>query len=127
MEDGHPIQAGEPILRLANQQFQMDAINREAQLLDQQNNLRTTRLSMDQQTNTWKQQLLQLEYDLKQLERTYRLNEGLKERDLVAPRSTSGAGGVRAGVGTPRPAEGQHPQRFAVPPQPGRAIDASLN
>ena len=49
LEDGHPIQAGEPILRLANQQFQMDAINREAQLLDQQNNLRTTRLSMDQQ------------------------------------------------------------------------------
>ena len=85
LEDGHPIQAGEPILRLANQQLQMDAINREAQLLDQQNNLRTTRLSMDQQTNTWKQQLLQLEYDLKQLERTYRLNEGLKERDLVAP------------------------------------------
>lgn len=85
VEDGHAIQAGEPILRLANQQFQMDAINREAQLLDQQNNLRTTRLSMDQQTNTWKQQLLQLEYDLKQLERTFRLNEGLKERDLVAP------------------------------------------
>ncbi|HOP43815.1 MAG TPA: efflux RND transporter periplasmic adaptor subunit [Flavobacteriales bacterium] len=85
VEDGHAIQAGSPILRLANQQFQMDAINREAQLLDQQNNLRTTRLSMDQQTNTWKQQLLQLEYDLKQLERTFRLNEGLKERDLVAP------------------------------------------
>ena len=85
VEDGHAIQAGSPILRLANQQFQMDAINREAQLLDQQNNLRTTRLSMDQQTNTWRQQLLQLEYDLKQLERTYRLNEGLKDRDLVAP------------------------------------------
>ena len=85
VEDGHAIQAGSPILRLANQQFQMDAINREAQLLDQQNNLRTTRLSMDQQTNTWKQQLLQLEYDLKQLERTYRLNAGLKDRDLVAP------------------------------------------
>ena len=85
VEDGHAIQAGSPILRLANQQFQMDAINREAQLLDQQNNLRTTRLSMDQQTNTWKQQLLQLEYELKQLERTFRLNEGLKERDLVAP------------------------------------------
>ena len=85
VEDGHAIQAGSPILRLANQQFQMDAINREAQLLDQQNNLRTTRLSMDQQTNTWKQQLLQLEYELKQLERTYRLNAGLKDRDLVAP------------------------------------------
>lgn len=83
-EDGHPIEVGTPILRLGNQQFQMDAINREAQLLDQQNNLRNTRLNMDQQTNTWKQQLVQLDYDLKQIERTWRLNEGLIAKGLVA-------------------------------------------
>ncbi|MBL0314916.1 MAG: efflux RND transporter periplasmic adaptor subunit [Flavobacteriales bacterium] len=40
VEDGRDIEAGVPIIRLTNQQFQMDAINREAQLLDQQNNLR---------------------------------------------------------------------------------------
>lgn len=84
LEDGAPVQVGTPILRLGNQQFQMDAINREAQLLDQQNNLRNTRLNMDQQTNNWRQQLVQLDYDLKQLERTWRLNEGLIGRGLVA-------------------------------------------
>lgn len=84
LEDGHAIEAGTPILRLGNQQFQMDAINREAQLLDQQNNLRNTRLNMDQQTNNWKQQLAQLNYDMKQLERTWQLNEGLVGRGMVA-------------------------------------------
>lgn len=84
LEDGAPVQVGTPILRLGNQQFQMDAINREAQLLDQQNNLRNTRLNMDQQTNNWRQQLVQLDYDLKQVERTWRLNEGLIGKGLVA-------------------------------------------
>jgi HlyD family secretion protein len=84
LEDGKAIEAGTPILRLGNQQFQMDAINREAQLLDQQNNLRNTRLNMDQQTNNWKQQLAQLDYDMKQLERTWKLNEGLVDRGMVA-------------------------------------------
>ncbi|MFT3884902.1 MAG: HlyD family efflux transporter periplasmic adaptor subunit [Flavobacteriales bacterium] len=83
-EDGHDVAAGTPILRLMNQQFQMDAINREAQLLDQQNNLRNTRLNMDQQTNNWKQQLMQLDYDLVQVERTWKVNEGLLRKGLVA-------------------------------------------
>ena len=84
VEDGHSIEAGTPILRLGNQQFQMDAINREAQLLDQQNNLRNTRLNMDRQTNDWKQQLVQLEYEMKQIERTWKMNEGLIGKGLVA-------------------------------------------
>lgn len=84
VEDGAPLEIGAPILRLGNQQFQMDAINREAQLLDQQNNLRNTRLNMDQQTNNWKQQLVQLDYDMKQIERTWRMNEGLIGKGLVA-------------------------------------------
>lgn len=84
LEDGRSVEAGTPILRLGNQQFQMDAINREAQLLDQQNNLRNTRLNMDQQTNNWKQQLVQLDYDMKQIERTWQMNEGLIGKGLVA-------------------------------------------
>lgn len=84
LEDGSPVEIGTPILHLGNQQFQMDAINREAQLLDQQNNLRNTRLNMDQQTNTWRQQLVQLDYDMKQIERTWQLNQGLIAKGLVA-------------------------------------------
>lgn len=84
LEDGHAIEVGTPILKLGNQQFQMDAINREAQLLDQQNNLRNTRLNMDQQTNNWKQQLVQLDYEMKQIERTWEMNDALASKGLVA-------------------------------------------
>ncbi|MCB9193719.1 MAG: efflux RND transporter periplasmic adaptor subunit [Flavobacteriales bacterium] len=83
-EDGRPIQQGDPILKLSNPQLHMDAINREAQLLDQQNNLRNTRLAMDQQTTQLKDQLLELDYALQQAERTYRTNQALQEKGLVA-------------------------------------------
>ena len=62
----------------------MDAINREAQLLDQQNNLRNTRLAMDQQTTRLKDDLLNLDKDLKRLERDGRVDERLMRDSLLA-------------------------------------------
>ena len=43
-EDGHMVKAGQPIIELDDPLLRMDAINREAQLLDQQNNLRNNPL-----------------------------------------------------------------------------------
>lgn len=83
-EDGKFIHKGEPILRLNNPQLQMDAINREAQLLDQQNNLRNTRLAMDKQTTTLKEDLLQLNFQIRQTKKTYELNKKLLSENLVA-------------------------------------------
>lgn len=73
-DDGVQIKAGTPIIRLANQQFQMDMINREAQLLDQQNNLRTARRQMDQQTTTLLSEALQNEFDIIEAKRNYEIN-----------------------------------------------------
>ncbi|MBK6343477.1 MAG: efflux RND transporter periplasmic adaptor subunit [Flavobacteriales bacterium] len=64
VEDGSMVMP-KPIIELSNPQLHMDAINREAQLLDQQNNLRNTRLAMDQQTTRLRDELLNLEKDLK--------------------------------------------------------------
>jgi len=83
-EDGKEVKQGDPILKLDNPQVHMDAINREAQLLDQQNNLRNTRLTMDQQTTTLRDALLKLDYDLHQTERTWTTNEALMDKGLVA-------------------------------------------
>lgn len=83
-EDGKLMKAGDPILKLNNPQLHMDAINREAQLLDQQNNLRNTRLLMDQHTTQLHDDLLKLDYDLKQTERTWTTNQALMGKDLVA-------------------------------------------
>jgi HlyD family secretion protein len=77
VEDGRSIEAGQSIMRLSNQQFQMDAINRQAQLLDQQNNLLTSRLQMDQQAAQLKEQLNETEYNLRESEREYKVNEKL--------------------------------------------------
>ncbi|MGV3636844.1 MAG: efflux RND transporter periplasmic adaptor subunit [Flavobacteriales bacterium] len=84
VEDGTHVKAGEPILELSNPQLHMDAINREAQLLDQQNNLRNTRLAMDQQTTRLKDELLNLDKDLKRLERDARVDERLMKDSLLA-------------------------------------------
>jgi len=84
VEDGHMVKAGQPIIELSNPQLHMDAINREAQLLDQQNNLRNTRLAMDQQTTRLKDELLNLDKDLKRLERDGHVDERLVRDSLLA-------------------------------------------
>ena len=84
VEDGSMVKAGDPIIELSNPQLHMDAINREAQLLDQQNNLRNTRLAMDQQTTRLRDELLNLDKDLKRLEREGRVDERLAKDSLLA-------------------------------------------
>lgn len=84
VEDGTHVKAGDPIIELSNPQLHMDAINREAQLLDQQNNLRNTRLAMDQQTTRLKDDLLNLDKELKRLERDGRIDERLVKDSLLA-------------------------------------------
>ncbi len=84
VEDGHMVKEGEPILELSNPQLHMDAINREAQLLDQQNNLRNTRLAMDQQSTRLMDELLNLDKDLKRLERDGVVDERLVNDSLLA-------------------------------------------
>lgn len=84
VEDGIVVEAGTPILRLSNQQFHMDAINREAQLLDQQNNLRNTRIQMDQQTAQLREELLQIDHQLIDSKRKYEINQSLLTDKLIA-------------------------------------------
>ncbi len=84
VEDGHMVKAGEPIIELSNPQSHMDAINREAQLLDQQNNLRNTRLAMDQQTTRLRDELLNLDKDLRRLEREQTVDDRLVKDSLIA-------------------------------------------
>ena len=84
IEDGKEVNAGDPVIRLSNQQFQMDAINREAQLLEQQNNLRNTRIQMDQQTAQLREELLQVDYLLHDVKRKYEINKKLNDEKLIA-------------------------------------------
>lgn len=84
VEDGREISMGIPIIRLTNQQFQMDAIQRESQLLDQQNNLRNSRIQMDQQTSSLRAELLKLDYDIGEAQREFVMNERLFKDSAIS-------------------------------------------
>lgn len=84
VEDGKMVKAGEVILRLSNAQLHMDVIRNEGQLLDQQNNLRSSRMVMDQQSNKLHDELLKLDTDIKQALRVYKANQLLVKTQNIS-------------------------------------------
>ncbi len=64
METGSMVEAGEPLVTLTNSDLQLEVLNREAQLYEQINNLRTSRLLLDQNTQNLEKELAEVEYQL---------------------------------------------------------------
>jgi HlyD family secretion protein len=84
VEAGSVVNKGDPILKLTNAYLQLDAMNREAQLFDQMNNLRNTRLAMEQNRLHLRTQIVELEYQLQQKRRAYERNAELAKRNLIS-------------------------------------------
>jgi HlyD family secretion protein len=82
-EAGSYVNAGDTILVLSNSGLLLDIMNREAQLFEQRNNLRNTRLAMEQNALALDAQLLDLDHQIRLAERTYRQNEKLSEKGLI--------------------------------------------
>ena len=76
-EAGSYVNQGDTILHLSNTSLLLDIMNREAQLFEQRNNLRNTRLAMQQNALTLKGQLLDLDRQIRSAKRTYELNQHL--------------------------------------------------
>lgn len=64
IEEGTPVKKGDLILSLSNNQLQLDAISREAQISEQLNNLRNTQLAFEQNRLSLKRQIIQIDYRL---------------------------------------------------------------
>lgn len=69
VEEGSFVAEGQPLLELSNTALQLDVISREAQVAEQLNNLRNTRLAIEQNRLSLRNQLIQLDYDIQRLER----------------------------------------------------------
>lgn len=67
LESGSMVEEGEAILSLSNSKLQLDVANREAQLFEQLNNLRTTRLALEQNSLTLRGQLAEIDYNTQRL------------------------------------------------------------
>ena len=84
VDEGAMMEAGEPILKLINNNLQLDLLNREAQFYETMNYLREARLAMEQNTLNLRQQLLDINYQITRLERQHKRNEELFAKELIS-------------------------------------------
>ncbi len=86
LESGALVEKGDTIMTLANSNLQLDVLQREAQLYEQLNILRTTRLQLDQNDLNQKAQLAEIDYQIQLLKAAVRALQGTgrKKADLAA-------------------------------------------
>jgi len=84
LEEGSFVNAGDSIMRLDNTDLHLDIMYREAQLFEQINNLRNTRLAIEQNSLTLRGQLVEIEYQIHKSERRFNQSVGLKEKNLIS-------------------------------------------
>lgn len=84
LEAGSMVNAGDPILQLGNTNLMMDIMFREAEFYEQSNNLRNTRLAMEQNRLALKSQMIDLDYQIQRLKRDYERSEKLLEDNLIS-------------------------------------------
>ena len=77
LEEGSMLKEGNVIVRLSNTNLLLDIMFRESELAERENNLRTTRLQMEQNKLTLRSQLLEIDYQLQTQQRLFKKNEAL--------------------------------------------------
>jgi HlyD family secretion protein len=85
IEAGSMVKEGDKILQLANTNMLLDIMFREAQFFEQSNNLRNTRVLMEQNRLTLRQQLNDQTYQLQRLKRIFERAAELREKNLISP------------------------------------------
>ncbi len=84
VEEGADVHKGDKLLRLTNDNLDMQILNSEAELAEKENILRNTLISMEQQRLSLNQEMLQLKVDVRRLKRTYEQQKQLYNERLIA-------------------------------------------
>jgi HlyD family secretion protein len=84
VEEGAFVNVGDPIIRMDNAELTLSVIYNQANVFSQINNLRSTRLSMEQNKLNLRSQILDIEYDLLDKKRIYENNKVLFEKNLIS-------------------------------------------
>lgn len=85
-ESGVEVNKGDTILILANSNLQLDVMQRETMLYEQVNNLRQTRLLLDQNDLNQQAQLAEIDYQINLLKPQYERLKTLREQNLISQR-----------------------------------------
>lgn len=84
VEDGAMVTVDQPLMRLSNTSLKLDFMNRETQIVEQINNLRSTRITLDQNKRQVQEQLIDLEYNLREQTRQYQLDSTLYRDSVIS-------------------------------------------
>lgn len=83
IEEGSMVNKGDIILRLTNPDLNLRILTSQADLAEQENRLRDTKIMMEQQRIELRRQIIQYEFDLIKLNRTYQSNKTLFNQGLI--------------------------------------------
>jgi len=84
VEEGSFVDVGDDLLLLDNTDLHLDIMYREAQLFEQINNLRNTRLAIEQQSLNLRDQLLEVDYQISTSKRKFKQATGMIEKNLIS-------------------------------------------
>ena len=84
IDEGNMVKAGDVILRLSNDNLLLEISNNEALVVRAINELRTSRLQMDQTRLSYKEQIINLEISVRQNRRMYESNKLLREEEHIS-------------------------------------------
>ena len=84
IEEGSQVNKGDEILRLSNDNLDLQILNSEAELAEKENILRNTQIQMEQDRLNVKQSKAEYQLNVKRLKRTYEQQKTLYEEKLIA-------------------------------------------
>jgi HlyD family secretion protein len=84
VEDGVYVEEGTPLMRLSNATLTLDFMNRETQIIEQMNNLRSTRITLDQNKRQIQEQLLEISHQYLEQKRQYKIDSTLYAQGAIA-------------------------------------------
>jgi HlyD family secretion protein len=83
VEEGAYLKVGEPIIKLENINLSLNTIYNQTQVVQQENNLRTYKLALEQNKLSLQTQILNLNLQIQNQKRIYELNKKLYEKNLI--------------------------------------------
>jgi len=83
-EEGSIVKKGDVIIRLTNSNLKLNILSTEANLAEQINFLRNTRISMEQERLAIQRQLLEQDYDIIKRKRVFEQSERFFKKDIIS-------------------------------------------
>ena len=84
IEEGAMVEEGQKLMRLSNTALSLDFMNRETQIIEQINNLRNTRIALQQNQRQNEDQLISIENQLKLIERQFLADTMLARKNAIS-------------------------------------------